>query len=106
MAIWLVNQVLGFTVLGYPWTVDTMLWGFAIGATALLAAVLASAVMRLRLGDNVIAIGAAFVVAFAAYGRVVSDDLHPRRTGCIHAGNRRPCLAAEPRMDSGSRRNL
>ena len=45
-------------------------------------------------------------VAFAAYGRVVSDDLHPRRTGCIHAGNRRPCRAAEPRMDSGSRRNL
>ena len=96
MAIWLVN----------PWTVDTMLWGFAIGATALLAAVLASAVMRLRLGDNVIAIGAAFVVAFAAYGRVVSDDLHPRRTGCIHAGNRRPCRAAEPRMDCGSCRNL
>ena len=106
MAIWLVNQAIGFGVLGYPWTVDTMLWGFAIGATALLAAVLASAVMRLRLGDNVIAIGAAFVVAFAAYGRVVSDDLHPRRTGCIHAGNRRPCRAAEPRMDSGSRRNL
>ena len=34
-------------VLGYPWTVDTILWGFVIGAAALLAAVFASAAMRL-----------------------------------------------------------
>src|SRR6516164_8123843 len=46
MAIWLVNQAIGFTVLNYPWTVDTILWGFAIGAAALLAAVLAC--QRLR----------------------------------------------------------
>lgn len=67
MAIWLVNQAIGFAVLGYPWTVDTILWGFAIGAAALLASVLASAVMRLWFRSNVAAIGAAFVVAFGAY---------------------------------------
>jgi hypothetical protein len=66
-AIWLVNQAIGFTVLNYPWTVDTILWGFAIGAAALLAAILACATLRLGPRSNVTAIGAAFVVAFAAY---------------------------------------
>jgi hypothetical protein len=67
MAIWLVNQVIGFAVLGYPWTVDTILWGFAIGAAALLATVLAGAAMRLGLRNNLTAIGGAFALAFAAY---------------------------------------
>lgn len=65
--VWLANQAVGFAVLGYPWTLDTILWGFAIGAAALLAAVLAGAVIRLGLRNNVAAIGAAFVLAFAAY---------------------------------------
>lgn len=67
LAIWLVNQVIGFAVLGYPWTVDTILWGFAIGAAALLAAVLACATLRSGLRNNVAAIGAAFLLAFVAY---------------------------------------
>jgi hypothetical protein len=67
MAIWLVNQVIGFAVLGYPWTVDTILWGFAVGAAALLAAVLACATLRPGLRNNLTAIGAAFVSAFGAY---------------------------------------
>src|SRR6516225_8725378 len=67
MAIWLVNQAIGFAVLGYPWTVDTILWGFAIGAAALLAAAVACATLRFGLRNNVTAIGAAFVLAFAAY---------------------------------------
>jgi hypothetical protein len=67
MAIWLANQAIGFAVLGYPWTVDTILWGFAIGAAALPAAVFACATLRFGLGNNVTAIGAAFVLAFGAY---------------------------------------
>jgi hypothetical protein len=66
-AIWLANQAIGFAVLGYPWTVDTILWGFAIGAAALLAAVLASATLRFGFRNNVTAIGATFVLAFGAY---------------------------------------
>jgi len=66
-AIWLVNQAIGFAVLSYPWTVETILWGFAIGAAALLAAILACATLRFGLRNNVTAIGAAFVLAFAAY---------------------------------------
>ena len=67
IAIWLVNQAIGFGVLGYPWTVDTILWGFAIGAAALLAAALACAMLRSGFRNNLTAIGAAFVLALAAY---------------------------------------
>ena len=66
-AVWLANQAIGFAVLGYRWNVDTILWGFAIGAATLLATALASALLRLGIGSNVSAIGAAFVAAFVAY---------------------------------------
>jgi hypothetical protein len=65
--VWLANQTIGFAVLGYPWTVDTILWGFAIGAAALLAVMLASGALRLPIRNNLAAVGAAFVVAFGAY---------------------------------------
>ena len=65
--IWLVNQAIGFTALGYPWTIDTILWGFAIGAAALLAALLACTTLRSGLRYDVTAIGAAFVLALGAY---------------------------------------
>jgi hypothetical protein len=66
-AIWLVNQAIGFAVLNHPGTVDTIVWGFAIGAAALLAAVLACATLRFELRNNVTAVGGAFVLAFGAY---------------------------------------
>jgi hypothetical protein len=67
MAIWFVNQAIGFAVLGYPWTADTVLWGIAIGGAALLAAIFACVTSRLRLSSHITAIAAAFVLAFAAY---------------------------------------
>jgi hypothetical protein len=66
-AVWLANQAIGFTVLGYPWTVDTILWGIAIGAAALLAARLASATFGRGLQNKPIAVGTAFVLALAGY---------------------------------------
>ncbi len=66
-AVWLANQAIGFGVLGYPWTVDTILWGIAIGAAALSAAGLAAAVLQLEIRNKIIAAGAAFVPAFAIY---------------------------------------
>jgi hypothetical protein len=66
-AVWLVNQAIGFGVLGYPWTADTILWGIAIGAAALAAAGFAVIVLRLGIRNKVAATGAAFVPAFAVY---------------------------------------
>ncbi|HUN98960.1 MAG TPA: hypothetical protein VMU69_22365 [Bradyrhizobium sp.] len=66
-AIWFTNQAVGFAVLGYPWTLDTILWGFAIGTAALLATALAGAMLRLRIENNLLTIGAAFVLGCATY---------------------------------------
>jgi len=66
-AVWLVNQGIGFEILGYPWTIDTMLWGIAIGAAALAAAGVAAAVLQLGVRNRITAVGAAFVPAFAIY---------------------------------------
>lgn len=65
--VWLANQAIGFGVLGYPWTVNTILWGFAIGGAALLAEALASATLRLGIPSKIIAHGTSFVVALGAY---------------------------------------
>jgi hypothetical protein len=67
-AVWLANQLLGFVVLGYPWTAETFAWGIALGAVALLATVASQLIVR-RLADRggaVIAL-ATFIGAFAIY---------------------------------------
>ena len=43
--VWLANQAVGFGALGYPWTLNTVLWGLAIGVAALLATLAASGVL-------------------------------------------------------------
>jgi hypothetical protein len=66
-AIWFVNQAIGFAVLGYPWTLDTILWGLAIGAAALLATAVAGAALRFGRRNHVVAIGVAYLLALGAY---------------------------------------
>jgi hypothetical protein len=44
---WIVNQAIGFGVLGYPVELNTFLWGFAIGAAALIATAVSALVLRL-----------------------------------------------------------
>jgi hypothetical protein len=45
-AVWLVNQTVGFALLGYPTTPDAVMWGIAIGIAAQLATVTAGSVLR------------------------------------------------------------
>jgi len=42
MSIWLMNQVYGYTVRQYPWSVDSLLWGFMLGLGTLIVTALAS----------------------------------------------------------------
>ena len=37
LLVWLANQLVGFSVLGYPWTVSTFAWGMVLGVVAVLA---------------------------------------------------------------------
>jgi hypothetical protein len=67
VAIWLANQLVGFGILGYPWTADAAAWGAALGIVALLAALAAQWAVRYAGGHGAIAasaaaFGAAFVV--------------------------------------------
>jgi hypothetical protein len=66
-AIWVVNQAIGFGVLGYPWTVNAILWGITIGAAALAATGFAAAISQLGIRTGITAVGTAFVPAFAIY---------------------------------------
>jgi hypothetical protein len=67
-AAWLVNQAIGFGVLGYPHDTNTLLWGFAIGVAALVATGVAKAVLGAlsRLATPA-ALALALVAAYAGY---------------------------------------
>ena len=42
MTMWLINQILGFTIHQYPLTISTIIWGGVLGLGALLVTLLAS----------------------------------------------------------------
>jgi hypothetical protein len=50
VSIWLVNQVLGFGIRQYPWTLSTFAWGLVLGLGAVLVMLLAS--LKLKLTQN------------------------------------------------------
>jgi hypothetical protein len=66
--IWLANQAVGFAVLGYPWTLNTVLWGLGIGAAAVLATLTAARVLgRFRASPVWLRLPLAFGTAFVVY---------------------------------------
>jgi hypothetical protein len=71
-AAWIVNQAIGFGALGYPLDANTLLWGFAIGAAALVSTAASKLVLRSlpRTGAPA-ALGLAMVAAYAAYELVL-----------------------------------
>ena len=72
LAAWIVNQGIGFGALHYPHDTNTILWGLAIGAAALAAALIAAAALRLVPRTNAaIAFGLALLAAYAVYELVL-----------------------------------
>ncbi len=65
-AVWLLNQAIGYGVLGYPHTADSFGWGLAIVVAALAATVVAIAIVGQR-GLVATRLVAAGVAGFAAY---------------------------------------
>ena len=68
LLVWLANQLVGFCVLSYPWTVSTFAWGIVLGVVAVLAT-LVSQWTAARLAESARALGftVTFLVAFAVY---------------------------------------
>lgn len=65
VALWLINQVLGFAVLHYPWDGMTLAWGAILGGIAVLSTAAAQAAMRGR--GLVVTAATSFVAAFLVY---------------------------------------
>lgn len=64
---WLLNQIVGFACLGYPWTADSLFWGAVLGLVALLSTVTAQFASE-RLATRTLAAALlGFVVAFVVY---------------------------------------
>ena len=66
--VWLANQLTGFLVLGYPWTLNSLAWAPLLGAAAILGTLAALGTVR-RLADArpITQALAALVVAFAVF---------------------------------------
>jgi hypothetical protein len=65
---WLINQFVGYGMLGYPWTLNSVAWGIALGVATLLATVAAGRVYRMRRAiPSVLRFMIAFVAAFLAF---------------------------------------
>lgn len=71
-AVWLANQVYGFTVLGYPHEAQAYYWGLTMGIGAVAAYYAARAVVAaLAPRGALFAVVVALPVAFAAYEAVI-----------------------------------
>lgn len=71
-AVWLANQIYGFTVLGYPHEAQAYYWGLTMGIGAVVAYYAARAVVSsLAPKGALIAVVAALPVAFLAYEAVI-----------------------------------
>jgi hypothetical protein len=68
MAVWIVNQAIGFGALHYPVDAATILWGIVIGAAALAGTAAAAAALRFSRGATRFAApGFALAAAFSVY---------------------------------------
>jgi hypothetical protein len=68
LMVWLANQLVGFTVLHYPWTASTFAWGVVLGAVAALATLAGQWIAgRLEDGRRAVVVMATFLIAFAVY---------------------------------------
>ena len=65
VALWLVNQIVGFTMLHYPWDATTLTWGAILGGVAVLSTAAAQSANRAQ--GIVLSAIASFAAAFIVY---------------------------------------
>jgi hypothetical protein len=67
-AAWLANQIVGFAILGYPWTINSVAWSVVLGVAAVLTALTAQWCIRRLEGSGVIVVSLlSFLGAFIVY---------------------------------------
>ena len=102
MAAWIVNQAIGFGVLGYPMEMNTLLWGLAIGVAALAATAVSAQVPRhLPAGGRAATLTLAVIAAYAVY-EIVLLAFAPALGG---SGDHRAAWAVKCPLDDRGLRN-
>jgi hypothetical protein len=65
---WFINQCVGYGMLGYPWTFNSVAWGIALGAATLLATLAAGGIYQMKTAiPKVFRFGIAFATAFMVF---------------------------------------
>jgi hypothetical protein len=68
LLVWAANQLVGFTLLGYPWTASTFAWGAALGIVAVLATLAGQWVAgRLANAHYAFIFAVTFLITFVVY---------------------------------------
>src|SRR5215468_5357532 len=68
LLVWAANQLVGFTLLAYPWTANTFAWGAALGIVAVLATFAGQWTgSHFANGSHMVRFAATFLIAFAVY---------------------------------------
>ena len=65
LAVWLMNQIIGFALLHYPTDASTIAWGFALGVIGLLS--LGAAILVLSRLEGFVGAVVSFLAAFVVY---------------------------------------
>jgi hypothetical protein len=72
LLVWLANQLVGFTLLSYPWTASTFAWGAVLGVVAVLATLAGQwTAKRSMKAARAVRFAATFLIAFAVYEAVL-----------------------------------
>jgi hypothetical protein len=66
-AVWFVNQIVGYTVLKYPWNVNSVGWGAVLGAATIIATLSSGWIYRHSKTHNLLRLVIAFITAFAVF---------------------------------------
>jgi hypothetical protein len=68
LLVWAANQLVGFTLLSYPWTASTFAWGAALSIVAVLATLAGQWVAGRLVNERyAFIVAATFLIAFAVY---------------------------------------
>jgi hypothetical protein len=65
--VWFVNQVVGYTILRYPWNVNSVSWGLVLGGATMIASLSSEWIYRHSKTPNLLRLVAAFITAFAVF---------------------------------------
>jgi hypothetical protein len=66
-AVWLVNQVVGYTLLQYSWNINSVSWALALGGATILAFLSSRWIYRRSKTHYLFRLIAAFIAAFAVF---------------------------------------